>query len=359
MLPLAFYRETLHYKLTLTATLPEPVGARQFSLEGRRALLATYDNQPGIIPELFRKGYAWTPVVMLATAILLPLIALILALSGAHVWAHLVAKFSLMDAYMEIIMVALLIQSGFEAELMDGYFCFATYAVFFHTALVVWDEGTASARPERKPVDVPIERALVVAVVAVAFFTLFVAGITFPLAELEVTRTAVLQKIKDHFRKLPDSLKILAKVAGVTPENTADTVRLPKGEVSVMQTVVLLLSSKSMYTQFGSAILLVTVLIIPPVSMFCLVVGIFFAPRWKSFAETIRRFSMFDVLLGGVILFGLVSRELAEIEVTIGDGTYILAFAVIVFQSTFLIAPDVEEDVKEAIDDLEKEGGEA
>ena len=76
MLPLAFYRETLHYKLTLTATLPEPVGARQFSLEGRRALLATYDNQPGIIPELFRRGYAWTPVVMLATAILLPLIAL-------------------------------------------------------------------------------------------------------------------------------------------------------------------------------------------------------------------------------------------------------------------------------------------
>ena len=71
---------------------------------------------------------------------------LILALSGAHVWAHLVAKFSLMDAYMEIVMVALLIQSGIDwgqkrsqIRARESYFfkpALAKYVNFF--SIVFW-----------------------------------------------------------------------------------------------------------------------------------------------------------------------------------------------------------------------------
>lgn len=306
----------IHYTVVFKFELPM-LGAQSSSLEGQRSLMAKAD---GVVPQLFQDQAYFAAGVIAMMGLGLPLIKL--ALVGlwakgnqkALVWARMLSKWTLVDAFAEALLVALLLHADVQAETRIGYASFVAYAVVSHLGLCLLGEPEVAAPRSRR-----LGAALTAPALGFGFAAFMVLGCQMlPLASLLLAPSAILASVTAKIDSYPGA----SMFASMLGKSTADLARDVAGQVHISSEVTLssavasLLQQPEWCTVIGSLVLCSCLLLLPCADVALSVHALAGAKRsYEPLRLQLRDFACLDVFVAGLFVCCLLSRNVHQLGV--------------------------------------------
>jgi hypothetical protein len=267
---------------------------------------------------------------------------------------RLLGKWSLVDAFAEMTVVALLVASGVTAVHRTGFVGFILYFFCSHAAIVLLAASEEVAEKEEQeplfqapeqliqPADrlgSPLARRSMMTGLALGFFSLMVIGASLPLAELSISESAVKKVIQEKVDAYGATAKMFAEsmLHETIPQlvdKIAEEVHPPHGKTSLRGAVGILMSAESVYTVVGSVLLLVPLVVVPVLDVMLallqskvLVLNTGSTMDYGKLRHHLRDFAFLDVFVIGLLIACALTSNVHDLQARPCAGLVTLVFA--------------------------------
>lgn len=335
-------REMLHFSFSVAFSLPM-LGAQHATLEGDRALVGRAGPDLGVVPQLWLNGSWNTAIVIALAGVVLPAAKIACgfaavcspaAAASLPFWRQL-GKWSLVDAFAEMIVVALLAASGVTALHRAGFVGFILYFFCSHAAIVLLaaSHEEKAEKEEQEPIlpmprdrHTSLARRAMMSGLALGFFGLFVVGASLPLVELTISESSVKRVIQEKVDGYGATAKMFAesmlhKTIPQLVDQIAGEVHPPHGRTSLRGAVGILLTSESTSTVVGSVLLLVPLMAVPVADVVLallqsrvLVLNTGSTMDYGKLRTAIRDFAFLDVFVVGLLIACALTQNVHELQ---------------------------------------------
>jgi hypothetical protein len=321
-------KEMLHFSFAVSFSLPM-LGEQHAALEGDRALVGPAGPAKGVVPQLWIDGERKTAAVVGLAGIALPAAKILCGLAAVFspaaaerllpTW-RVLGKWSLVDAFAEMVVVALLMASGVTALHKAGFVCFILYFFCSHMAIVLLSECDEDKDKEaQEPLVAPairssLARRSIMSGLAFGFFGLFVVGASLPLVELSISESAVERVVQEKVDAYGATAKMFAEsmLHTTVPKlvhQISEEIQPPHGKTSLRGAVGILLTSEATATVAGSVLLLVPLLLAPIADVMLalfqekvLVLNVDSTFDYGKLRSHLRDFAFLDVFVIGLLI---------------------------------------------------------
>jgi len=328
----AWRHPVLDYAKEFTVNVPM-MGAQPVHLNATRTLFVKYEDAEPVVPSLVEKhSYVAASMVVLFGAVL-PVLKVLLTLrtdAKSAGWARLLARWTLVDALAEALVVGLLLAADVTAELRVGFVAFLGYVVLSHAALALLRAPDAPQAQRSAP------RALVFGL-AFAFFVLFWLGVRQIALRLWMTDSSLLSQLEERINANPASkmLGMLGQTVEGLAKDLAKQIPPVRGEVSLVSALSLLARGDAT-SRVGSAALLVLTLVLPVLDVALSLVAVTAerlpqmgtAPL-RALRPLVHELASLDVLVVGVCICCAVTENVQNLSAAPAPGLAMLGAAAV------------------------------
>lgn len=329
----AWRHPVLDYAKEFTVNVPM-MGAQPVHLNATRTLFVKYDEAEPVVPGLWDKHSYVAASMVVLFGVALPLVKVLLTLrtdAKSAGWARLLARWTLVDALAEALVVGLLLAADVTAELRVGFVAFLAYVVLSHLALALLRAPEAPAPPQRSA-----PPALVCAL-ALGFVVLLGIGIQQTALRLWMEDSSLLAQLEEKIKANPASkmLGMLGQTVEGLAKDLAKQIPPVRGEVS-LASALSLLHGGGLTTRAGGVAVLVLSLVLPvlDVAMSLMAVAadrlpLLGAPPLQSLRPLVHDLASLDVLVVGVCICCAVTENVQNLSAAPAPGLAMLGGAAV------------------------------